>query len=110
MGMPAIPPPPSSLPPPYTPATVPPGSVPNPAYRELYQRYSAAYGSIDQMREALNPAVRTFNATDAWLGPEARAWGDNLIKGQRDLRAASDKILWDIYERLTVTRRSIATS
>ena len=109
MGMPAAPPPPGSVPPPYTPATVPPGSVPNPAYRELFQRYSAAYGSIDQMREALNPAVRTFNSTDAWLGPEARAWSDGLMTNQRNIRSASDKILWAIYNRLTETERSLPT-
>jgi len=110
MGMPAAPPPPGTLPPPYTPATVPPGTVPNPAYRDLYQRYSAAYGSIDQMREALNPAVRTFNATDAWLGPEARSWGDNLMTSRQNLRSASDKILWAIYNRLVETERSLPTS
>ncbi|GAA2732524.1 hypothetical protein GCM10010439_50480 [Actinocorallia aurantiaca] len=109
MGMPAAPPPPDSVPPPYTPATVPPGNVPNPAYRELFQRYSAAYGSIDQMREALNPAVRTFNATDAWLGPEARTWGDGLLKSQKDIRKAADSILWGIYEKLTSTERSLPT-
>jgi len=83
--------------------------VPNPAYRELFQRYSAAYKSIDQIREALNPAVRTFNATDAWLGPEARAWGNGLLKGQKDLRKAADSILWGIYEKLTSTERSLPT-
>ena len=109
MGMPAAPPPPGSVPPPYTPVTVPPGSVPNPAYRELFQRYSAAYESSNQVRDALNPAVRTFNATDAWLGPEARAWGDSLLKGQKDLRKAADSILWGIYEKLTSTERSLPT-
>lgn len=110
MGMPAAPPPPGTLPPPYTPATVPPGTVPNPAYRDLYQRYSAAYANIDQMRDALNPAVKTFNATDAWLGPEARAWGDGLLTRQRDIRKAADNILWAIYEKLTTTERSLPTS
>jgi hypothetical protein len=107
MPSPSAPPPPGSLPPPMDAATLPPGHVANPAYRELFQAYSAAYGSIDEMRDALSSPDRTLNATDAWLGPEARSWGNELVNGQTMLRRASDQILWDIYDRLAATQRSL---
>ncbi|MCD0450945.1 hypothetical protein LO762_17340 [Actinocorallia sp. API 0066] len=107
---PAAPPPPSSVPPPYTAGQTPPGDVPNPAYRELYQRYAAAYGSADTLRECLNAPHRTFLGTDAWLGPEARTWGEDLTSSRRRLQTAADTILWAIYERVTATPRSLTTS
>src|SRR5215813_6132002 len=102
------PPPPGSLPPPIDGAAaqkLPPGQSPNPRYKELYQAYQDAYGSIDQLRQAIDPAVKTISGTDAWLGPEARAWGDRLTGEQQSLRGAADKILWDIYTVLAATTR-----
>ncbi|WP_344829923.1 hypothetical protein [Actinocorallia longicatena] len=87
--------------------TLPPGHVANPAYAALFRAYTAAYGSIDAMREALGPPNKTLNATDAWLGPEARTWGGDLVNNQSTLRKASDQILWDIYDRLYATQRSL---
>ncbi|MFI0349767.1 hypothetical protein [Actinomadura sp. 9N407] len=107
----APPPPPGSLPPPLDPAAagkLPPTEQPNPAYRELYQAYADAYGSIGRLRQALDPAVKTLNGTDAWLGPEARQWGRQLENNQRSLQKAADRILWDIYDRLSATRRTVA--
>lgn len=108
--MPAPPPPPGSLPQPLNAATLPPGHVANPAYETLFRSYSAAYGSIDEVREALDPGLRTYNVTDAWLGPEARSWGTELTDGQKRLRQAADTILWDIYNRLSATQRSVPVS
>ena len=102
------PPPPGSLPPPLTGAAaqkLPPGQTPNPRYQELYQAYQDAYGSIDQLRRALDAPVKTLGGTDAWLGPEARAWGGELTAHQHGLRGAADKILWDIYTVLASTER-----
>jgi len=110
MGVPSAPPPPGSVPPPLEGQTLPPGYVANPAYRQLFQAYSAAYGSIDEVRRALDPALKTLNGTDAWLGPEARAWGSQLADGQRDLRRAADTILWDIYNQLSATQRTVPTA
>jgi hypothetical protein len=104
----ASPPPPGSLPPPLEGAAaqkLPPGQLPNPHYRELYQAYQQAYGSIDQLRSALDPAMRTANGTDAWIGPEARAWSGQLDGRQQALRKAADTILWDIYTVLAGTQR-----
>ncbi len=104
----ATPPPPGSLPPPLDGAAaqkLPTGQAPNPLYKELYQAYQSAYGSIDQLRTALDPAVRTINGTDAWLGPEARSWGGRLTAEQQNLRGAADRILWDIYTVLAATSR-----
>lgn len=104
----AVPPPPGSLPPPLDgPAAqrLPPGQAPNPAYKHLFQAYQAAYGSIDQVRRAFEPALRTLGGTDAWLGPEARQWGGQLTAAQQRLRKAADQILWDIYTTLTATDR-----
>ncbi|ROO83884.1 hypothetical protein EDD29_1393 [Actinocorallia herbida] len=105
MGMPSAPPPPGSVPPPFGTGEAPPGTLPNPAYRELYQQYTAAYGSVDALREAVNAPFRTFTATDAWLGPEARAWGAELGSNRRRLQSAADKILWSIYNRVRATPR-----
>ena len=106
------PPPPASVPPPLdgpAAAKLPPGQRPNPAYQRLYQHYQDVYGSIDRLRRALDPAVRTLNGTDAWLGPEAREWGGRLAAGQRGLRTAADRILWDVYNTLTATDRVVTT-
>lgn len=103
------PPPPGSLPPPLDAAAaqkLPHGQSPNPRYKELYQAYQDAYGSIGQLRQALDPAVRTIGGTDAWLGPEARAWAGQLGGEQQSLRTAADKILWDIYTVLVATPRT----
>ncbi|MEO5874999.1 MAG: hypothetical protein ABIS86_22870 [Streptosporangiaceae bacterium] len=110
MGTPSAPPPPGSVPPPLEGQTLPPGHSPNPAYRQLFQSYAAAYGSIDQVRRALDPALRTLSGTDAWIGPESKAWGDQLTQGQGDLRKAADTILWDIYNRLSSTQRTVPTA
>jgi hypothetical protein len=109
----AAPPPPASIPPPFegaAAAQLPPGRRPNPAYLSLYQAYREAYGSIDELRRALDPAVRTLHETDAWLGPEAREWGGRLTAGQQTLRKAADRILWDIYTTLTATDRVITSA
>ena len=106
----AAPPPPSSVPPPIEGAAaqqLPPGQLPNPAYKRLYQTYESAYGSIDQLRRSLDPAVKTMHATDAWLGPEARQWDGRLIIHQRNIRKAADQILWDVYNALAATKRTI---
>ncbi|MQY02434.1 hypothetical protein [Actinomadura macrotermitis] len=106
----AVPPPPGSLPPPLTgaaAAALGPAEQPNPAYQQLYQAYADAYGGIDRLRRALDPAVKTLGGTDAWLGPEARAWGAQLEEQRGDLRKAADQILWDIYARLSATQRTV---
>jgi hypothetical protein len=108
----AAPPPPASVPPPLegaAAAELAPGQRPNPAYKRLYQDYRDAYGSIDRLRRALDPAVKTLHRTDAWLGPEARQWGGRLTTGQQTLRQAADRILWDIYNTLSATDRVVTS-
>ncbi|SFN20255.1 MULTISPECIES: hypothetical protein [Actinomadura] len=107
----AAPPPPGSLPPPLTgtaAAELSPTERPNPEYQQLYQAYADAYGSIDRLRRALDAPVKTLRGTDAWLGPEAREWGGHLDANRGALRKAADRILWDIYDRLSATQRTIA--
>ncbi|MGI5168721.1 hypothetical protein [Actinomadura hibisca] len=104
------PPPPGSLEPPLSAAAaaaLAPGEQPNPAYQQLYQAYADAYGSIGKLRQALDPAQKTLRGTDAWLGPEAREWGGQLDAQRGNLQKAADRILWDIYQRLAATRRTI---
>lgn len=107
----AAPPPPGSVPPPFEGAAVgqlPPTERPNPDYQRLYQAYRDAYGSIGRLREALDPAVRTLRSTDAWLGPEAREWGGRLDQQRQALRRATEQILWDLYNALAATDRTVA--
>ncbi|QXJ25312.1 hypothetical protein AGRA3207_006792 [Actinomadura graeca] len=106
----AAPPPPGSLPPPIDAVTavrLPPTERPNPDYGRLYQAYADAYGSIDRLRQALDAPVRTLGATDAWLGPEARQWGGQLDTNRGALKKAADRILWDIYDVLSATQRTV---
>ncbi|GAA2273989.1 hypothetical protein AB0C84_00395 [Actinomadura sp. NPDC048955] len=106
----AAPPPPGSLPPPITGAAaarLSPAEQPNPEYQQLYQAYADAYGSIDRLRQALDGPVKTLGGTDAWLGPEAREWGGQLDTNRGTLRKAADRILWDLYDRLSATQRTI---
>jgi hypothetical protein len=107
----AAPPPPGSLPPPLTGAAaaqLAPTEQPNPEYQRLYQAYADAYGGIDRLRQALDAPVKTLGGTDAWLGPEAREWGGQLDARRGTLKRAADRILWDIYDRLSATQRTIA--
>ncbi|WP_131743216.1 hypothetical protein [Actinomadura roseirufa] len=107
----AAPPPPGSLPPPLDSAAasrLSPAEQPNPEYRRLYQAYADAYGSIGQLRDALDGPVRTLGGTDAWLGPEARQWGGRLDENRGTLKKAADRILWDIYDRLSATERTVS--
>ncbi|MGP4025220.1 hypothetical protein [Actinomadura sp. 3N407] len=106
----AAPPPPGSLPPPLTGAAaarLSPNERPNPEYRRLHQAYADAYGSVDRLRQALDAPVKTLRGTDAWLGPEARQWGGRLDANRAALKKAADRILWDIYDRLSATQRTI---
>ncbi|WP_018658566.1 hypothetical protein [Actinomadura flavalba] len=106
----APPPPPGILPPPLdatAAALLSPDHRPNPEYHTLYQAYVSAYGDVDRLRGALDPAVRTMGGTDAWLGPEARSWQGDLEAERVKLRKAADRFLWDIYDRLSVTTRTI---
>ncbi|ACY98566.1 MULTISPECIES: hypothetical protein [Thermomonospora] len=104
------PPPPPTVPPPIDQATarlLPPGEVPNPEYARLYHAYRDAYGSIDQLRRALDPPLKTLNGTDAWLGPEARSWGERLEENRRMLQQAAEQILRDLHAALIATPRTI---
>ncbi|QFG25847.1 hypothetical protein [Actinomadura sp. WMMB 499] len=103
-------PPPGSLPPPLegaAAAALPLTERPNPAYAQLYRAYADAYGGIDRLRQALDAPVKTLGGTDAWLGPEARRWGSALDAERARLRQAADRILWDIYDRLSATPRTL---
>ncbi|HEX2314759.1 MAG TPA: hypothetical protein VHJ17_13540 [Thermomonospora sp.] len=104
-------PPPGSLQPPIDPGTarqLPPNEVPNPEYERLYHAYRDAYGSIDQLRRALDPPIRTLEGTDAWIGPEARAWGGQLEDNRRALHQAAERILADLHAVLVATPRTIS--
>ncbi|RSN45300.1 MULTISPECIES: hypothetical protein [Actinomadura] len=106
----SAPPPPGSLPPPIEGAAagaLAPTERPNPAYGELYRAYADAYGGIDRLRQALDAPVKTLGGTDAWLGPEARRWGTALDAERARLRQAADQILWDVYDRLSATPRTL---
>jgi hypothetical protein len=106
----AAPPPPGSLPPPLTGAAaakLAPSEQPNQEYQRLYRAYADAYGGIDRLRQALDPPVKTLRGTDAWLGPEARVWGGRLDANRAALRKAADRVLWDIYDRLSATQRTV---
>jgi hypothetical protein len=106
----AAPPPPGSLPLPLTGAAaaeLSPTEQPNPEYQRLYQAYADANGSIDRLRQALDAPVKTLRGTDAWLGPEARTWGGRLDAERGTLKKAADRVLWDIYDRLSATQRTI---
>lgn len=107
----AAPPPPGSLPPPLDSAAaskLSPTEQPNPEYQRLYQAYADAYGSIGRLSQALDAPVKTLGGTDAWLGPEARQWSGQLEANRGTLKKAADRILWDIYDRLSATQRTIA--
>jgi hypothetical protein len=93
------PPSPGTLPSPSDPP--PPGDTmqPNPAYADLYQAYQRAYASADTLDKALDPPVRT--AGDAWVGPAARTWQNDLETQRGQLKKAATQILWDIYGALS---------
>ena len=94
----AYPPPPGTL---RSPADPPdgPDQRPNPEYAELYEAYRRAFASADTLEKALDPPART--AGDAWVGPAARAWENDLHTQRGRLKQAASQILWDIYGTLS---------
>jgi hypothetical protein len=95
----AYPPAPGTMRPPS--AAPPPGDLqrPNPAYAELYDAYQRAFDSAHTLERALDPPVRT--AGDAWVGPAARSWQQELETQRGRLKQAAAQILWDIYGALS---------
>jgi hypothetical protein len=94
------PPAPGTLRPPSEPP--PAGDLtqrPNPAYAELYDAYQRAFASAHTLEKALDPPVRT--AGDAWVGPAARSWQNDLEAQRGRLKKAAAQILWDIYGALS---------
>ena len=94
------PPSPGTLQPPSTPP--PAGGAaqrPNPAYAELYNAYQRAFESAHTLEKALDPPVRT--AGEAWVGPAARSWQNDLESRRGQLKKAAAQILWDIYGALS---------
>lgn len=93
------PPAPGMLRPPSDPP--PPGDTqrPNPAYAELYHAYGRAFESAHTLERALDPPART--AGDAWVGPAARSWQNDLEARRGQLKKAAEQILWDIYGALS---------
>jgi hypothetical protein len=94
----AYPPAPATLRPPTDP---PPAGAPalRPEYAELYQAYQRAFASAHTLEKALDPPVRT--AGDAWVGPAARSWQNDLESRRGELKKAAAQILWDIYGALS---------
>jgi hypothetical protein len=72
---------------------------PNPEYAELYAAYQRAFDSAGTLEKALDPPVRT--AGDAWAGPAARSWQQELESQRGRLKRAAAQILWDIYGALS---------
>jgi hypothetical protein len=96
----AYPPAPATLPPPSGPP--PSGDVtqrPNPEYAELYDAYQRAFESVHTLEKALDRPART--AGDAWVGPAARSWQNDLETQRGHLKKAAAQILWDIYGALS---------
>lgn len=95
------PPPPSTL---RSPADPPgpadgPDRRSNPAYAELYHAYQRAFDGARTLEKALDPPARTVG--DAWVGPAARTWENDLRTQRGRLKQAASQILWDIYGALS---------
>jgi hypothetical protein len=97
----AYPPAPGTLRPPTDMPAPVGGQVqrPNPAYAELYHAYQRAFDSAHTLEKALDPPMRTIG--DAWVGPAARSWQNDLMAQRGLLRRAASQILWDIYGALS---------
>lgn len=93
------PPSPGTLRPPSDPPPAGGTQRPNPEYADLYQAYQRAFESAQTLEKALDPPVRT--AGDAWVGPAARGWQNDLETQRAELKKAAAQILWDIYGALS---------
>ncbi|MGH3376848.1 MAG: hypothetical protein ACRDP6_19135 [Actinoallomurus sp.] len=93
------PPSPGTLQPPSKPPPLGAPQQPNPEYAELYNAYHRAFESAHTLEKALDPPVRTSG--DAWVGPAARSWQNDLESQRGQLKKAAAQILWDIYGALS---------
>ncbi|ETK32497.1 hypothetical protein [Microbispora sp. ATCC PTA-5024] len=77
--------------------------VPNPRHRELEAALAAVREHLHVLETALDAACAQFGGEAVWVGPAARAFGDELQGRRARLRAAARQVLSELEAELRTT-------
>jgi hypothetical protein len=82
--------------------------VPNPRYRDLETALAATREHIHVLETALDNACATFGGRAVWVGPTARAFGDELNGRRARVRTAARHVLAELEAELRATPRMVS--
>ncbi|MCT9929413.1 hypothetical protein N5079_04185 [Planotetraspora sp. A-T 1434] len=82
--------------------------VPNPRYRDLETALAAVRAHIHVLETALDPACAQFGGQAVWVGPTARAFGEELNGRRARVKTAAQHVLAELEAELRATPSKIS--
>ncbi|MEV7966847.1 hypothetical protein AB0O34_12815 [Sphaerisporangium sp. NPDC088356] len=82
--------------------------VPNPKYRDLETALAAVRAHIHVLETALDPVCAQFGGQAVWVGPTARAFGEELNGRRARIRTAAQHVLAELEAELRATPTKIS--
>ncbi|MEW9530362.1 hypothetical protein [Microbispora sp. NPDC049125] len=84
--------------------------VPNPRYRDLEAAITAVREHIHVLETALDPACAQFGGEAVWVGPAARAFGEELNGNRGRMKTAVQHVLAELEAELRTTPSRVSRS
>ncbi|GII54599.1 hypothetical protein Pth03_29880 [Planotetraspora thailandica] len=84
--------------------------VPNPRYQDLQTALTAVREHLHVLETALDQACATFAGNPVWVGPTARAFGEELHERRARIRTTAHRVLAELEAELRATPRTVAKS
>ncbi|MEZ0072583.1 hypothetical protein [Planotetraspora sp. GP83] len=82
--------------------------VPNPRYRDLETALAAVRAHIHVLETALDPACAQFGGQAVWVGPTARAFGEELNGRRARMKMAAQHVLAELEAELRATPTKVS--
>jgi hypothetical protein len=82
--------------------------VPNPKYRDLETALAAVRAHVHVLETALDRACARFGGQAVWVGPTARAFGEELNGRRSRMRTAVQHVLAELEAELRSTPRTVS--
>ncbi|MFC4531748.1 hypothetical protein [Sphaerisporangium dianthi] len=77
--------------------------VPNPRHRDLEAALDVVRAHVQVLERVLDPACATFGGQAVWVGPTARAFGEELNGRRARIKTAAQHVLAELEEELRTT-------
>ncbi|WP_157570351.1 hypothetical protein ACQP1V_35565 [Microtetraspora malaysiensis] len=84
--------------------------VPNPRKQELLRALEKVRMHARQLEAALDPPHATFTGKTVWVGPQARAFADELTQRRARLRSLIQRIVSDLEAEFMATPEKVRRS